>query len=81
MSEEEIPSIWAKSRIMVMRNSKGGKWKDELDPRAIIFRKSGRDRRKADDPFYRGAERRLGKRREKELYEIISQLEKESRRN
>jgi hypothetical protein len=80
MSEEEIPSIWTKSLIMVKRNSKGGKWKDELDPKAIIYRKSGRDRRKADDPFYKGPERRLGKRREKELYNIIGQLEKESKR-
>jgi hypothetical protein len=80
MSEEEIPSIWAKSRIMVMRNSKGGKWKDELDPKAIIYGKSGRDRRNRDDPSYKGPERRLGKRREKELYKIIGQLEKESKR-
>jgi hypothetical protein len=66
---------------MVTTNSKGAKSKDELDPRAIIYRKSGRDRRKADAPFYKGPERRLGKRREKELYKILSQLEKESKRN
>jgi hypothetical protein len=65
---------------MVKTNSNGGKSKDELDPRAIIFRKSGKDRRKADDPSYKGPERRLGKRREKELLKIISQLEKEAKR-
>ena len=52
---------------------------DELDPRAIRFRKSGRDRRKRDDPSYTGPERRLGMRREKELYKIISDLEREAR--
>jgi hypothetical protein len=52
---------------------------DELDPRAIIYKKSGRDRRKRDDPSYKGPERRLGKRREKELYKIISDLEKEAK--
>jgi hypothetical protein len=62
-------------------NSKGARFKDELDPRAIIYRKSGRDRRKVDDPFYKGPEKRLGKRREKEIYIILSQLEKESKRN
>jgi hypothetical protein len=60
MSEEEILSIWTKSLIMVKRNPKGGKWKDELDPKAIIYRKSGGDRRKRDDPSYEGPERRLG---------------------
>lgn len=65
---------------MVKRNSKGGKTKDELDPRAITYGKSGRDRRKVDDPSYKGPERRLGKKREKELYEIINRLEKESKR-
>jgi hypothetical protein len=68
------------SLLMVTRNSKSGKTKDELDPRVIIYRKSGRDRRKADDPAYKGPERRLGKKREKELYEIINRLEKESKR-
>jgi len=66
--------------LMATKNSKGVKTKDELDPRAIIYRKSGRDRRTADDPSYKGPERRLGKKREKELSKIISQLEKESKR-
>jgi hypothetical protein len=79
MSEEEILSIWTKSLIMVKRNPKGGKWKDELDPKAIIYRKSGGDRRKRDDPSYEGPERRLGKRREKELFEIMSDLEKKAK--
>jgi len=50
---------------------------EDLDPKAIIYRKSRRDRRKADDPSYRGPERRLGKRREKLLYDIIGRLERE----
>jgi hypothetical protein len=62
---------------MATTQSKGGRWREELDPRAIFFRKSGIDRRKADDLSYMGPERRLGKRREKELYKIIHQLERE----
>jgi hypothetical protein len=58
---------------------KAGKSMDELDPRSIMYRKLGRDRRKTDDPSYNGPERRLGKRREKELHKIISRLEKEGR--
>jgi hypothetical protein len=79
IGEGEILSIWTMGLIMVKRNSKGGKWKDELDPKTIIYRKSGRDRRKRDDPSYKGPERRLGKRREKELYKIISDLEREAK--
>jgi hypothetical protein len=52
---------------------------NEFDPRAIRFRKSGRDRRKADDLSYKGPERRLGKRRKKELYDIISLLERQAK--
>jgi hypothetical protein len=79
MSEKEIFSMWTMDQIMVKRNLKGGKSKDELDPKAIIYRKSGRDRRKRDDPSYKGPERRLGMRREKELYKIISDLEREAK--
>lgn len=53
---------------------------DEFDPRIRKYRKSGRDRRKADDPFYKGPERRLGKIREKEIMEIIRQLEREDKK-
>ena len=52
---------------------------DELDPRAISYQKLRRERRKADDPSYRGPERRLGRRRKKELYEIIRLLEREAK--
>jgi hypothetical protein len=79
IGEEEILSIWTIGPIMVKRNSKGGKSKDELDPKEVIYRKTGRDRRKRDDPSYKGPERRLGKRRDKELYKIISDLEKEAK--
>jgi hypothetical protein len=51
---------------------------DDLDPRAIRYNKSHRERRKSDDPSYKGPERRLGKRREKELARIINQLAKEA---
>ena len=51
---------------------------DDLDPRATSYSKSHRERRKADDPSYKGPERRLGKRSEKELDEIISRLRKEA---
>ena len=52
---------------------------EELDPQAIIYRKSRRDRRRRDDPAYKGPERRLGRRREKELYNIIGHLEREAK--
>ena len=50
-----------------------------FDPRAIRYKKAGRDRRKADDPSYKGPERRLGKRRKKELDNILRRLEKEAK--
>jgi hypothetical protein len=50
---------------------------NDLDPRATSYSKSHRERRKTDDPSYKGPERRLGKRREKELYEIIRRLKRE----
>lgn len=52
---------------------------EELDPKATIYRKSRRERRKRDDPSYKGPERRLGKRREKELYDILGLLESETK--
>ncbi len=52
---------------------------DELDPGAIRYGKSRRDRRKADDLSYNGPERRLGKKRQKELRNIINHLEREAR--
>jgi len=53
---------------------------EELDPRAIAYLKSGRDRRKADDPSYRGPERRLGRRRKKQISDILRRLENEGRK-
>ena len=50
-----------------------------FDPRAIIYKKAGRDRRKTDAPSYKGPERRLGKRRKKELDNILRRLEKEAK--
>ena len=52
---------------------------EDFDPRAIRYKKEGRDRRKADDPSYKGPERRLGKRRKKELDDILRRLEKEAK--
>jgi len=54
---------------------------EEFDPRSITYKKAGRDRRKADDPSYKGPERRLGRRRKKELDNILRRLEKEAREN
>jgi hypothetical protein len=51
---------------------------DDLDPRAHRYKKSHRDRRKKDDPSYKGPERRLGKKRQKELDEIMTWLIEES---
>jgi hypothetical protein len=53
---------------------------EELDPRAVVYKKSGRDRRKADDPSYKGPERRLGRRRRRELSAILRRLESEGRK-
>jgi len=52
---------------------------EDFDPRAIRYKKAGRDRRKADDPSYKGPERRLGRRRKKVLDNIIRFLEKEAK--
>jgi len=54
---------------------------EEFDPRSITYKKAGRDRRKADDPSYKGPERRLGRRRKKELDNILRRLEKEAKEN
>ena len=54
---------------------------EEFDPRSITYKKAGRDRRKADDPSYKGPERRLGRRRKKELDNILRRLEKGAREN
>jgi hypothetical protein len=64
---------------MLVQESEDGESMDELDPRAISYQKLRRDRRKEDDPSYRGPERRLGRRRKKELYEIIRLLEREAK--
>jgi hypothetical protein len=53
---------------------------DYLDPRAATYKNTARDRRKADDPSYEGPERRLGRKRQKELSAILRRLEKEARR-
>jgi len=50
-----------------------------FDPRAIRHKRAGRDPRKADDPSHKGPERRLGKRRKKELDNILRRLEKEAK--
>ena len=50
---------------------------EEFDPLAARYKETRRDRRKVNDPFYRGHERRLGKQREKEIWKIIKYLEKE----
>jgi hypothetical protein len=47
----------------------------DLDPRANKYNKLRRERRRANDRLYRGPERRLGKRREKEVFEILRYLE------
>ncbi len=52
---------------------------EELDPKAKGYKNSRKDRRKADDASYKGPERRLGKRREKELLKIIEHLEGETK--
>jgi hypothetical protein len=54
---------------------------EDFDPRSIRYKKAGKDRRKADDPSYRGPERRLGKRRKKEVDDVLRRLEKEARKN
>ncbi len=51
----------------------------DLDPRANRYKKLRRERRRADDHSYRGPERRLGKRREKQVFEILSHLEMQTR--
>jgi hypothetical protein len=38
--EKEIPSIWTMSLIILNRNPKGGKPKDEFDPRPINIQKA-----------------------------------------
>lgn len=63
---------------VVNTDSKAEKSMEKLDPRTKKYKKSGRDRRKADDPSYQGPERRLAKKREKEILEIIKQLEMET---
>jgi len=52
---------------------------EEFDPKATGYKNLRKDRRKADDPSYKGPERRLGKRREKELLKIIEHLEGETK--
>ena len=50
---------------------------DSLDPVAARYRKLGKDRRKFEDPRYRGPERRREKRRKMAVEQIIRRLEKE----
>jgi hypothetical protein len=52
---------------------------EELDPRANRYRKFRRERRRGNDRSYTGPERRLGKRREKEVFEILRHLEMQTR--
>jgi hypothetical protein len=54
---------------------------DYLDPKAEYYYKTGRNRRRHDDPTYGGPERRLGRKRKKELERIITALERELRGN
>lgn len=58
--------------------SEGGTTMDYLDPREIRYKKVKKERRKGDDPSYKGPERRLSKRRKKTLDTILSRLEKEA---
>jgi hypothetical protein len=50
---------------------------DSLDPIATQYRKLRKDRRKFEDPGYRGPERRLEERRKTAIEKIIKKLEKE----
>jgi hypothetical protein len=54
---------------------------EDFDPRSTRYKRAVRDRRKADAPSYRGPERRLGKRRKKELDDVLRRLEEEAREN
>jgi hypothetical protein len=64
---------------MVKTNLAVEKSMEEFDPKATGYKNLRKDRRKADDPSYKGPERRLGKRREKELLKIIEHLEGETK--
>lgn len=52
---------------------------DSFDPIAGRYRKEGKDRRKRQDPRYKGPERRLGKRQEMLIRKVIKRLEDELR--
>jgi hypothetical protein len=52
---------------------------DSFDPIAGRYRKEGKDRRKRQDPGYKGPERRLEKRREMLIRKVIKKLENELR--
>jgi hypothetical protein len=67
------------SLIMLKTNLAAEKSMEELDPKAKGYKNSRKDRRKANDASYKGPERRLGKRREKELLKIIEHLEGETK--
>jgi len=53
----------------------GGKSMNYLDPTAMLYRKFKKDRRKFQDPHYRGPERRLENRRKMYIKKIITKLE------
>jgi hypothetical protein len=46
-----------------------------FDPRADAIRTSGKDRRKFNDPNYKGPERRLERKRKSEIDRILRTLE------
>jgi hypothetical protein len=48
---------------------------DYFDPTAMLYRKFKKDRRKVQDPRYRGPERRLENRRKMYIKKIIQKLE------
>ena len=51
-------------------------YREDFDPGEVEYKKTGRNRRKFDDPNYKGPERRLGRRRKKEVDQILSTLQK-----
>jgi hypothetical protein len=49
--------------------------RSSFDPRSDAIRLSGKDRRKFDDPNYKGPERRLERKRKAEIDRILRSLE------
>ena len=48
-----------------------------IDPKGEQYRANGKDRRKFDDPKYRGPERRVEMKRKKTINRILELLEKQ----